>query len=102
MHPISVEGLEHITGIFGRIEENDNEVAPIIQKSCTSDKKYEKTGKPNDGALVWAHIAFFLEGNTTPFNSSKLQKGGEQVLINFILLYFKSSFFFFIMILFRF
>lgn len=76
MHPISVEGLENITGILGRLQENDDDNVSN-EKSLT---KCKTTGKPTDGALVWAHIAFFIEGKTEPFESSAF-RGEAQVLI---------------------
>lgn len=74
MKPMSVEGLEYITGVLGYIED-----AP--PKSADSDDEVQRnTGKPSNGALLWAHIALYSDGNPRHFDCS-LCRGDPHVML---------------------
>jgi hypothetical protein len=60
MVPIMVPGLEYIEGVFGQVMPETLD-APYVLEG--------KSGPPLEAALLWAHMALYLEDQTDPFES---------------------------------
>ncbi|XP_077291779.1 inactive peptidyl-prolyl cis-trans isomerase FKBP6-like isoform X2 [Arctopsyche grandis] len=76
MKPVLVEGLEYITGILGYIEDSSPKSA------ANDDDNQRNSGKPIDGALLWAHIALYSDEKTEHFDCSQCR--GEEHTIQLL------------------
>jgi len=106
MEPVTIKGLEHITGVMGTIEHKDSQwmSCNILDNDDEDDfqdlkEKSNIEGPPVLGAILWAHYATFIEGDCQPLGTSKVENNSSRPAV-FILseitikFYYTNAFYF--------